>query len=384
MTTTGEAWFLYAGDAKGPRVVGTLRREKFELPAPADDEVLIAPLFGSWEGNMTHAIKRSPVDICRLRGEERVILGNSGVVRVLKTGLNAKHFREGQLALIHGAAQVDDYGYPIRILGYDCPKSMGVLSTRSVVPKHCLVALPENSRFALAQWAAFNVRYITAWANWRVALQVYRAQVSEAKRPRLRVWGWGGGTTLAELDLAARAGHEAVMLSSRAEVLEVIGRTQVTPIDRAQFEMVDFEEKKMVDPVFREAYTRGESAFLAEMNARTQGAGVDIFVDYIGTAVSRATVKSLARCGVICSAGWKSGMDIRLVRAIECIQRHQYVNTHFANYEEAVDAVAYAAHTGWMPEVDDRRYSFDEVPELALAFEQGRCGLFPVYSINQE
>ena len=77
-------------------------------------------------------------------------------------------------------------------------------------------------------------------------------------------------------------------------------------------------------------------------------------------------------------------MDIRLVRAIECIQRHQYVHTHWANHDECVDAINYGEENGWMPEVDERQYSFDEIPTLAREFGEGTCGLFPVFSINPQ
>ena len=55
--------------------------EDFELPDIGPGEILAEPIYGSREGNMNHALQRKPIDICRRRGEERVILGNGFVAR---------------------------------------------------------------------------------------------------------------------------------------------------------------------------------------------------------------------------------------------------------------------------------------------------------------
>ena len=57
--------------------------------------------------------ERRPVDVCKLRGEERIVLGNCGVVRVLKAGSEAQHLKEGTLCLLLGNAVADRYGYMI-------------------------------------------------------------------------------------------------------------------------------------------------------------------------------------------------------------------------------------------------------------------------------
>ena len=36
------------------------------------------------------------------------------------------------------------------------------------------------------------------------------------------------------------------------------------------------------------------------------------------------------------------------------------------------------------PQVDDRIYEFDEIPQLAHDFAQGRVGFFPVFRVNPE
>ena len=86
----------------------------------------------------------------------------------------------------------------------------------------------------------------------------------------------------------------------------------------------------------------------------TGGNIVNIFIDYVGVPVLRATLKVLAREGVLTTAGWKEGMMIELVRATECIARHQHINTHYARYEQGLAAVEFAEKNGWLPPIDTR------------------------------
>ena len=111
---------------------------------------------------------------------------------------------------------------------------------------------------------------------------------------------------------------------------------------------------------------------------------VQIFIDYVGGPVYRPTLKALGRNSVIATAGWKEGMVLTNIRAIECIQRHQHIHTHYARYQQGWKAVAYAEPNGWMPIIDERIYTFDEIPDLVDAYEHGRVNCFPCYSINAE
>ena len=83
MSEHSEAWLLHAGAAGTP---GELVLATIPLPELSGDRLLVEPLFGCWGGNMTHALQRSPLDICRQRGEPWVVLGNSAVVRILALG----------------------------------------------------------------------------------------------------------------------------------------------------------------------------------------------------------------------------------------------------------------------------------------------------------
>ena len=334
---------------------------------------------------MEHALSRRPIDICRARGEERVIIGNAGVVRVAAVGADVRDLRPGQNAVVFSSSVIDRFGYPARMLAYDAPNTMGCLATRIKLKARELVPVPEGTRHSLAQWAAFSVRYITAWSNWELAFGTFRLLVGEEEFPDPHVWGWGGGTTLAELDLARRQGCRTVMISGNDARLEQIRRTGVTALDRRAFSEILFDEKRYAeDGAFRRAYMQAERAFLNEVAERTQGENVQVFVDYIGSPLFRATSKALGREGVITTAGWKEGMTLTYLRSVECIGRHQFIHTHYARYRQALAAVAYGEEHGWMPEIDERIYRFDEVSELAAAFGRGETGYFPIYSVNEE
>lgn len=385
MAISSQGWFLHvaAPELIGQR--GALVLENFELPEIAADEVLAQPVYGCWEGNMEHSVSRRPIDICRMRGEERVIIGNAGVVRIEAVGSHVRSLTPGQHAILFPSSVVDRFGYPERMLAYDAPGTMGCLATWIKLKERELVPVPANTRHSLAQWAAFSVRYVTAWSNWELALGTFRLLVSAEDLANPHVWGWGGGTTLAQLELARRQGCRVVMISGNDTHIQEIQAAGITALDRRRFPELMFDERRYAeDSAYRPAYAESEQRFLREVASRTEGEYVHIFVDYVGSPLFRAAVKSLSREGVITTAGWKEGMNIKYVRSVECIGRHQFIHTHYARQSQALAAVAYAEAHGWMPAIDGRIYGFHEIPELADNFRRGKCGYFPVYSVNQE
>jgi NADPH:quinone reductase-like Zn-dependent oxidoreductase len=377
-------WFLYAAGPKELGRRGELIREDFDVGDVGPDQVLAESLYGSFEGNMGHAIDRRPIDICRQRGEPKVVIGNAGVVRVLEVGSDVKDLRPGQACVLFGSSVVDGYGYPEKMLGYDAPGTMGVFATRIKVRSRELIPVPEQTRHSLAQWAAFSVRYITAWSNWELAYGTLRLLLPEQELPQPHVWGWGGGTTFAELDLARRNGCRAVMVSGEPRRLKQIEDAGITALDKRTFGSLTYDEKRFAqEPEYRRVYAAAEQAFVREVHRLTDGEKVHVFVDYIGEPVFRATSKVLARQGVLTTAGWKEGMTITYLRASECIGRHQFVHTHYARRAQADAAVQYGEKHGWMPPVDDP-VSFDEIPALAGRFSAGDVGLFPVFTVCPE
>lgn len=393
MSERSEAWVLHAG---APGTPGELVLDTITLPELSGDRLLVEPLFGCWGGNMTHALQRIPADICRQRGEPWVVLGNSAVVRILALGPDARaarspgapvrgpdpaDLRPGRLATLFSTSEADRHGYPIKALAYDAPGTMGCLARRMVVRAHELLPLPEPTAHALPRWAAFAGSSITAWSNWELAHGVLRLQLPHDELPSPHVWGWGGGTTLAELDLAARHGCRAVQLSADPSRRAAIARAGVTPLARDR--ALAFDDTRFASELpYRRAYLDAEAGFLRDVARVTDGEGVHVFVDYLGQPVYRATLKALAREGVITSAGWKLGMQLGHLRAAECINRRQHIHTHYARYSQGLAARDYAEANAWLPEADPEIADFAAIPELARRYAAGELGFYPIFQQN--
>jgi NADPH:quinone reductase-like Zn-dependent oxidoreductase len=377
-----DAWVLYPGRSLRPGRA-ELVRQSVDIGSIGDNELLGDVLFGSWEANMAHAMQRSPIDVCRHRREAAVVLGNAGVIRVTDIGERVSTVRVGDHVIVFPNGQVDRWGYPILMLGYDFPGRSGCLAKRIRLTEDQAIPIPKDTAYSLVQWAAFSAKYITAWSNWELAHGVFRLQVPEHEFPSPHVWGWGGGTTLAELQLALRLGCRTAMLSGTERNLDLIASAGITAIDRRSLSNLSYDEKRLhSDLEYRVAYTRAEEDFVAEVSRRTEGEMVQIFVDYVGAPVYRATLRVLSREGVVTTAGWKKGMELSHLRATECISRHQHIYTHYASRRQGLAAVAYAETNDWMPTVSQPIYAFDEIPNLAEEYERGNTGYFPCYAVN--
>jgi NADPH:quinone reductase-like Zn-dependent oxidoreductase len=382
MSIKTEAWVLYAGKSDKPERAA-LVRESFEFDDISSEEVLARPLYGCWEGNMGHALDRRPVDIARQRGEDKVVFGNAGVVEIIDVGSDVTTVKPGDKAILFCNGEWDRFGYPRKIYGFDCRGTIGLLAKQVKMHQKQVIAIPDSNRFDLERWAAFSLRYVTAWSNWRLAYGMLRLQLTEQELPSPVVWGWGGGVSLAELHLAHLQGCRTVQVNSRADRIKLAQDLGITAIDRNHFPDLNYDEKLYKsDPEYKARYLESENRFLAQVQELTRGQGVNIFLDYVGSPVIRATLKSLARQGVLATAGWKEGMQMWFMRAVECIERHQHVHTHYARYSEGVQAVNFAVANEWLPIVDSRVYEYDEIPELADAYDRGEFTYFPVFKVD--
>jgi NADPH:quinone reductase-like Zn-dependent oxidoreductase len=182
------------------------------------------------------------------------------------------------------------------------------------------------------------------------------------------VAAWGGGVSFAQLTLAKHIGCQTIMLCSHPERLALLREHGIDTIDRRQFTSEKFEQE-----------------VLDVLDDKTGGRGVSIFIDNIGTPVHRITLKALARQGVITTCGWKCGMRTMVARAIECINRHIHVHTHYASYEEGLDAVRFGVEHHWMPPHQEHVWSWDEIPKMMEAYEKGNIPTyFPLFLVNPE
>jgi NADPH:quinone reductase-like Zn-dependent oxidoreductase len=378
-----EAWVLYVGSSR-VREVATLQREVYSFPDLVEHEVLAEPLYGCWEANMTHALERDPIDVCRRRNEQKIVLGNAGVVRILKLGPGVTKVKEGDICLLAAIGTWDASAFPIKVVGYDAPHTIGLLARQVKLHENQVCPLAEGTKYSLRQWAAFSLRYATAWSNWKVAYGCWRQQVTEEDCRAPTVWGWGGGVSLAELTLAQHFGCPTAMIASSDERLALIQELGIRAVDRRQFDGLNFDEARFEsDTGYKRSYLKAEVAFLNLVRELTGGAGVCIFVDNIGTPVYRATLRALARQGVVTTTGWKHGMTTCSNRAIECISRHIHVHTHGCKYSEGIDAMQFAEKTGWLPPVESPVYDWMDIPQLAHDYAAGTISsYFPLYQVN--
>ena len=382
MKHTTEAWVLYRGEGDDTGRT-ELRREEFEFDDITGDEVLARPLYGCWEGNMGHALDRKPVDIAAMRGEDKVVFGNAGVVEITRIGANVTTVKEGDKAIVFCNGEWDEYGYPRKIYAYDAPGSIGVLAKLTKLNQKQVIPIPEDSDHALERWAGFSLRYITAWSNWRLAHRTLRTQLTEQELPSPIVWGWGGGVSIAELHLARLAGCQTVQVSSHPDRRAAAEALGIGVIDRNEFPHLRYDDKLYhTDAEYKARYKASEKAFLNIVEERTRGRGVNIFIDYVGSPVIRATLKAMARQGVLTTAGWKEGMQLWFLRASECIDRHQHIHTHYARYSEGLRAVRFALANDWLPTVDPYVYEYDEIPKLAQDYHEGKFIYFPTFKVN--
>ncbi len=381
-TNHTKAWVLHNLEKFGSRP-GDLQMEALDLGPLGDDEVLVEPLYGCWEGNMGHAVARKPIDVAAYRGEDRVVIGNSGVVRVLKPGAAVRNVREGDVCVMCSGVW-DAHGFTHRAFAYDAPGTVGVLARRTKMSSRQLVKIPDQSKYSLQQWASFTVRYMTAWANFHMAMGCWKALQPVHEEAGSYVWGWGGGTAFAELTLAKHYGFHTALISSDPQRLSLIESAGVTPVDRRAFAGLNLNESKMKsDAAYAEQYQQAERRFLNEVMIRTEGRGVSIFVDHVGGGVTNATLRALARPGVITTSGWKAGMKMSTNRAMAAMQWQTHVHTHYCRYGDGERAVEFAEKHGWIAPAPEKVYDFDEIPQLAADYEAGTINsYFPVFKVN--
>ncbi len=382
------AWILPIGEEKHPSP-GNLEFGEIPFAALEPDEALIEPLYVGWEGNCFHAVQRAPIDVCRARGESRVVVGNSGVVRVLRPPASSptENLREGDVCLVQPNYKPDAFGYGMNgaAFGYDAPGTVGLFAEQTKIRANCLIPLPHDTRHSMEQWAAFSIRYVTAFANWRVAYGTWRLQVTEKDQAVPYVWGWGGGTTFAELTLAAMQGAEASILTSRDSRITLAKAHGLSAVDRRQFPDISFDDRRAREAGYVERYLASEEMFMQKVHEATRGTGVSIFVDYLGGPLLRATLKALARAGVVTTAGWREGLRTTLVRAIECIERHQHIHTHYARRSEVLAAMEFGESHGWMPpaEAIAEPWPYERVPDLVASYASGDVDTyFPLVRVN--
>jgi NADPH:quinone reductase-like Zn-dependent oxidoreductase len=384
-----EAWVLRSGAVTGRHdggPGGALRRDQFAFGPLDEGEALVEPILGSWEANMDHALARSPIDVCSSRGEDAVVLGNLGVVRVLKVNAGSRdvQVREGDLCLLLPFGKLDRFDYAELAYAYDAPGTIGLLAKRSKMDVRLLLPVPDGTAYSLPQWATYG-RFFTAWDNWHKAYGCWRTQVADDDPANHLVFGWGGGVAFAELMLAKRAGFRVAMTAGSDERVAFLRENGITPVDRRRFPALSLPTRQ--ERADRDRHQRRRTSvedFLGVVKDLSDCHGVAIFVDNIGEPLYDVTLRALARQGVVTTCGWKAGMRLSHLRGAESISRHIHVNTHVWRLPDSPGIRDFQEAEGWMaPKGSDVIYDFDRVPELADDYANGRIGsYFPMYRVN--
>ncbi|MBN2444750.1 MAG: hypothetical protein JXJ04_25565 [Spirochaetales bacterium] len=357
--------------------------EDFEFDDITENELLVETLYGSWEANMSHAIERKPVDVCMMRREDKIVLGNAGVVRVLECGANVKNIKPGGLYMLAPIGTEDESGYLQDIFGYNTKGSIGLLAKKTKVLERQLLPVPVNSKYSLSQWAAFSLKYQTAWHNWKVAYGSYRLQMTSMDCQKPLVWAWGGGVSFAEVTLARHFDCKSYMIASEDERISQLRENDIIPIDRRSFIDLHYDIEKIKTREYSMRYRKAENAFLKIVEEYTDGKGVSIFVDNIGLPVFPATLKALSRQGVITTCGWKKGYDLSFNRAIECYKQHLHINTTGNRLINGLEAIQFAEDNGWIPSKLSNVYTWDQIPTIISDYSENRIkSYFPVFKVN--
>lgn len=372
MKTT--AWLLQGAESEHP-----FNLQKIELPDMTAGESVVKPVAVGWEGNMSHAILRQPIDINLSRGEDSVLLGNNGVVELVRTNCEATAKQAESCnglflvqPIFHPKA-TDAQGNLVSVFGYDMPGSSGLLSKKCVLPNEILLPLPicrSKAKF----WASYTIRYMTAWSLfWKTAK--VRLALGNRLEPGNFV-GWGGGTTVAFLQLAAKLGHNAVMLcGSEAKCREA---------EAHGIQSLDISDLRLHTSTF--GTTRDHYKYIKSglQNLLIGEKEVDVICDFVGNPTAEMSLALLRRGGILATAGWKTGPIVHLNRAASCIKQHIHINSHHANKSEIWDSLRYGLQNDWHPK-NVASYSFEEVSLLHEEFNSGVINsYFPIVDFDKK
>ena len=126
----------------------------------------------------------------------------------------------------------------------------------------------------------------------------------------------------------------------------------------------------------------GKDPFVEAVQQVTDGNGVSIFVDNIGTPVFRATLRAFGRLGIVTTSGWKHGKKLSYDRTAATVGRHIFLHVHGCRRIEGVRGIEFAEH-GWLSPAGAEVYAWDDIPQLAADYASGKVESYtPVFEVN--
>jgi NADPH:quinone reductase-like Zn-dependent oxidoreductase len=357
-----------AGDLSQFDVANVIALDDLELREPGPRDVHLKILAASGEHNVDHAALADTVNISKSRGG-KIYPGNSALGEVIGLGADVTKFAVGDIVLTHCNGEPDEYGYPLRIWGYDQPDSIGWYSEQAVVEDWQLVKAPLECGLNLWEMAALPLRAPTAYHLWRRALGIYRLKVSREQKAVLNVLSFGGGVGELFLMLARAEGHNAFFCSGSPARREALEKQGIVGIDQKAFNR--FADRADV------------KAFSGEVKQQTGGEGMHIVCDMLRGPVWPAGFAASARQGVNVSAGWQLSQVIDYNSTIASVKQLTLDHTH---YETLVGVKAATELYGsvFKPTVHDEIYAFEDLPRAFEEMHQNTQTGIPVLRIASE
>ena len=340
-----------SGDLDQMDVANVIELDKLELREMGPNDVHLRILAVSGEHNVDHAALADTINIAEARGG-RMYPGNSAVGEVLEVGERVEKFAPGDVVLTHCNGDPDQFGFPLRIWGYDMPDSIGWYAEEAVVGDWQIIKAPLDCGLNLWEIAALPLRAPTAYHMWRRALGMYRLKVPRERQATLNVLGFGGGVSELFLMLARAEGHNAYFCSgspARREALEKFG---IVGIDQKKYNR--FASKDDV------------SGFRKEVRNLTNGGDAHIVCDMLRGPVFPAGLAVAARQGVNTSAGWQLSQVVEYNSTVMSVKQVTLDHTHYETIEGCHAATELYGRV-FKPTVHNEIYPFED---LGRCFEE--------------
>ena len=346
-------------DSSAFDVTNVVKLDTLELREMGRTDVHLKILAASGEHNIDHAATADTVNIADARGG-KMYPGNSAVGEVLEVGPDVTKFQPGDIVLTHCNGGPDEYGYPLRIWGYDADDSIGWYAEEAMVGEWQLVKAPLDCGLDLWEIAALPLRAPTAWHLWRRALGIYRVKVTREQRAVVNVMGFGGGVSELFLMNAIAEGHNAFFCSGNPERREALEKLGIQGIDQKKFN--------------RFASRDDVKKFRREVAEVTNGEDMHLVCDMLRGPVFGAGFAVMARQGVNVSAGWQLSQVIDYNSTIASVKQLTLDHTHYDTLV-GVDSATELYGRVYKPTIHSEIYAFEDLPramaEMGAATQSG-------------
>jgi NADPH:quinone reductase-like Zn-dependent oxidoreductase len=356
------------GDMDQFDVSRVIALDKLELRGMGRSDVRMRILAASAEHNVDHAALADTQNIADVRGG-KIYPGNSALGEVIEVGSDVGRFSPGDIVITHCNGLPDQYGYASRIWAFDTDDSVGWYAEEAVVGDWQIIPAPLECGLNLWEISALPLRAPTAYHLWRRGLGIYRLKVSQEKRARLNVLGFGGGVSELFLMIAQSEGHRAIFCSGSAERRKHLETLGIEGVDQKQFN--------------RFASGDDVRAFYKHVRAMTGGDGAQIVCDMLRGPVFPAGLRVMSRQGVNVSAGWQLDTANHYNSANLSVRQITLDHTHYESIEGCNAATEMYGRV-FKPTVHDEIYSFEDLPRALAELHANTQNGIPIIRVASD